>query len=184
MTRRRNCPTDGSRPATGQYFPPPPGFRFNFFTLGPATVSSPTTSTSAPPSRSSRERLPGMLDVLEPEHPGMHTTDTVDVDLVISGEVWLELDDGAEVHLGPGDCVVQNGTRHAWHNRTDQPASSPSSWSAPTEPPPNPRDLLQPMSGLGFATGRAWDSCRAHVRDPGLGRRPDGRRPRRPDPQR
>jgi uncharacterized cupin superfamily protein len=27
----------------------------------------------------------------------MHTTDTVDFDVVISGEVYLELDDGSEV---------------------------------------------------------------------------------------
>jgi quercetin dioxygenase-like cupin family protein len=40
---------------------------------------------------------------------------------VLSGEVWLELDDGAEVHLQPGDCVIQNGTRHAWRNRSQQP---------------------------------------------------------------
>ncbi len=59
---------------------------------------------------------------MEPDHPGMHTTDTVDLDLVVSGEVWLELDDGEEVQLRAGDCVVQNGTRHAWHNRTSEPA--------------------------------------------------------------
>jgi quercetin dioxygenase-like cupin family protein len=58
---------------------------------------------------------------MEPETPGMHTTDTVDIDIVLSGEVWLELDDGAEVKLEAGDCVIQNGTRHAWHNRTDSP---------------------------------------------------------------
>ncbi|HEY97556.1 MAG TPA: cupin domain-containing protein [Dehalococcoidia bacterium] len=46
----------------------------------------------------------------------MHTTDTVDIDIILSGELWMELDDGLEVHLEPGDCVVQNGTRHAWHN--------------------------------------------------------------------
>ena len=59
---------------------------------------------------------------MEPDHPGMHTTDTVDLDIVLSGEVWLELDDGAEVHLQAGDCVIQNGTRHVWHNRTEEPA--------------------------------------------------------------
>jgi quercetin dioxygenase-like cupin family protein len=51
----------------------------------------------------------------------MHTTHTVDFGVVISGEIWLELDDGAEVHLTAGDTVIQNGTRHAWHNRTDEP---------------------------------------------------------------
>ena len=68
-----------------------------------------------------RETRPGRVEVLEPDHPGMHTTHTVDFDLVVSGEVWLELDDGAEVHLRAGDGVVQNGTRHAWRNRSDQP---------------------------------------------------------------
>ena len=41
---------------------------------------------------------------------------------VLSGEIWLELDDG-EIHLRPGDCVVQNGTRHAWRNRSGAPCS-------------------------------------------------------------
>ena len=36
-------------------------------------------------------------------------------------ELWIALDDGAEVRLGPGDCVIQNGTRHAWRNRSSQP---------------------------------------------------------------
>ena len=58
---------------------------------------------------------------MEPGAPGMHTTQTIDVELVISGEVWLELDDGAEVRLGPGDTVVQNGTRHAWRNKSNEP---------------------------------------------------------------
>lgn len=52
---------------------------------------------------------------------GMHTTDTIDYDIVLSGEMWLELDDGVEAHLKPGDCVVQNGTRHAWRNRGSEP---------------------------------------------------------------
>ena len=60
---------------------------------------------------------PGLTEAMEVENPGMHTTDTIDYGIVMSGEVWLELDDGAEVHLRPGDCVVQNGTRHAWRNK-------------------------------------------------------------------
>jgi quercetin dioxygenase-like cupin family protein len=36
--------------------------------------------------------------------------------------VALELDDGAEVVLGPGDTVVQNGTRHRWRNAGDTTA--------------------------------------------------------------
>ena len=51
----------------------------------------------------------------------MHTTHTVDYVTVMSGEVWLVLDDEAEEHLTTGDCVVQNGTQHAWHNRNPEP---------------------------------------------------------------
>ena len=65
--------------------------------------------------------LPDMARWMEADHPGMHTTDTVDIDIVLSGEVWLEVDDGTEVRLQEGDVVIQNGTRHAWHNRTDEP---------------------------------------------------------------
>jgi quercetin dioxygenase-like cupin family protein len=50
----------------------------------------------------------------------MHRTDTVDFDVVLSGELYLEVDDGAEVLLKAGDCVIQNGTRHAWHNRSPE----------------------------------------------------------------
>jgi mannose-6-phosphate isomerase-like protein (cupin superfamily) len=67
------------------------------------------------------ERLPGLAQAMEPGHPGMHTTDTVDYDIVISGELVMELDDGAEVTLKPGAIVVQNGTRHAWRNRGTEP---------------------------------------------------------------
>ena len=63
-----------------------------------------------------------MAEHLETDNLGMHTTDTVDYGFVISDEVVLELDRGVEVTLTPGDTVVQNGTRHAWRNRTNEPA--------------------------------------------------------------
>src|SRR5579864_6137794 len=44
-----------------------------------------------------QQKLPGMVEVLD--HPGMHTTDTVDFDVVVSGEVYLELNDVVEVLL-------------------------------------------------------------------------------------
>jgi mannose-6-phosphate isomerase-like protein (cupin superfamily) len=57
---------------------------------------------------------------------GMHMSDTVDYLAILSGEMWLVLDSGTEVLLTPGDCVVQNGTMHAWDNR----GSEPCVWSA------------------------------------------------------
>jgi mannose-6-phosphate isomerase-like protein (cupin superfamily) len=64
-----------------------------------------------------RRELPGTLERLEPDDPGMHTTDSVDYGIVLSGRIGLELDDGAIVELEAGDVVVQNGTRHAWRPR-------------------------------------------------------------------
>ncbi len=65
--------------------------------------------------------MPDLATTLEPEHPGMHTTDTVDYNVVLSGEIWCELDDGVEVRLAAGDCLVQGGTRHAWRNKGTEP---------------------------------------------------------------
>jgi len=53
---------------------------------------------------------------METDDPAMHTTATIDYGIVLQGEIFLELDEG-EVHLKPGDVVVQRGTRHAWRNR-------------------------------------------------------------------
>ena len=66
---------------------------------------------------------PGIAEHFEPGNPGMHTTDSVDYVVVLAGEVWLELDDGARTRLGPGDTVVQNGTRHAWRNLSAEPVT-------------------------------------------------------------
>lgn len=113
-------PSDGTPPAQPRYFPPRHGFRFAFFTIPPDTSTGLEEVGTASALEEIERKLPGMVEVLEPDHPGMHTTDTVDFDVVISGEVCLELDDGAEVTLKAGDCVVQNGTRHAWHNRSSE----------------------------------------------------------------
>lgn len=65
---------------------------------------------------------PGLAESFEPEHPGMHTTDTIDYGIVLDGEIWLELDDGQVQHLRKHDVIIQNGTRHAWRNRGERPA--------------------------------------------------------------
>jgi len=115
-------PTDGTPPDQASYFPPPGGYRFGFFTLGPDSESLPDDLDLGAALVELGTKLPGLAEAMEPDNPGMHTTDTVDLDLVVSGDVWLELDDGEELHLHAGDCVVQNGTRHAWRNRSSEPA--------------------------------------------------------------
>ncbi len=48
----------------------------------------------------------------------MHHTDTVDLDLVLSGSVELILDDGAHP-LDAGDTAVVTGVDHAWRTGPD-----------------------------------------------------------------
>ncbi len=84
-------PDDGAPSPAPDFFPPLYGIRFGIFTLPPDTTA------------------------------GMHISDTIDFEYIISGEMWLELDDGVEILLKPGDTVVQNGTIHAWHNRGSEP---------------------------------------------------------------
>lgn len=51
-------------------------------------------------------------------HPLMHQTDTLDYIMILSGEIWLVLEE-TETLLKPGDIVIQRGTNHAWSNRSD-----------------------------------------------------------------
>jgi quercetin dioxygenase-like cupin family protein len=55
-----------------------------------------------------------------PRHSHMHATDSVDYAIVIEGEIDMLLDD-TEVHMNTGDIMVQQGTNHAWVNRSDRP---------------------------------------------------------------
>ena len=117
-------PTQGTQPTAATYFPPPGGYRFSLVTLPPeGSAELPADLDLERAMSDANEKLPGMMEHIERDHPGMHTTDTVDLDFVLSGDLFLELDDGAEVHLATGDCVIQNGTRHAWHNRSSQPCT-------------------------------------------------------------
>jgi quercetin dioxygenase-like cupin family protein len=52
--------------------------------------------------------------------PRVHRTDSIDYAVVISGEIYMQLDDN-EVHLKAGDVLVQRGTVHNWVNRGTEP---------------------------------------------------------------
>ena len=115
--------SDGSEPGATGYFPPVGGYRFGFFTLPPASHVGVPPLDIGDALAEMEARLPGMIGHMEPADPGMHTTDTTDFEIVIAGEVILELDNGAERLLRVGDTVVQNGTRHRWRNPGEVPAT-------------------------------------------------------------
>jgi hypothetical protein len=49
-----------------------------------------------------------------------HRTDSIDYGIILSGEIWMQLDEG-EVLLKAGDVVVQRATYHNWVNRGTEP---------------------------------------------------------------
>jgi mannose-6-phosphate isomerase-like protein (cupin superfamily) len=117
-------PDDGTQQERTRYFPRVGGFRFNFFTLPPDGDNVMPDGVDVGAALADLEAtLPGLTDHMEPGAPGMHTTATLDIEVVLSGTPVLELDDGAMVTLQPGDTVVQNGTRHRWSNPGAEPAT-------------------------------------------------------------
>lgn len=112
-----------SEPVRGtSLIPEPGGTLFEMLVIPPDHVMM---SPSFDPVAAAEENLrwaPGVAETFEVEDPGMHTTNSVDYGIVMSGEIWLELDEGRTEHLRAGDVIIQHGTRHAWRNRGDVPA--------------------------------------------------------------
>ena len=110
-------PTDNHGPVV----PGPGGASFMIVRYAPESV---VTSPGFDPAAAGQEMAtyaPDLAEVFEPD--GMHRTPSVDYGVVLEGEVWLELDDGVQVRLLPGDTVVQLAARHAWRNKTQAPAT-------------------------------------------------------------
>jgi mannose-6-phosphate isomerase-like protein (cupin superfamily) len=60
--------------------------------------------------------------VQDSRHPFMHRTDSLDYAIILSGEVYMLLDNEEDdVLLKAGDVVIQRGTNHAWANRGTVP---------------------------------------------------------------
>jgi mannose-6-phosphate isomerase-like protein (cupin superfamily) len=111
-------PNDGSSPPYTTYFPPVGGFRFFIVNIPPESAVKPEKIDF----NEVEKIMPEATRYAEKDSP-MHTTDTIDFGYIISGEIWMELDDGYEVLLRAGDTVIQNGTRHVYHNRDSEPCS-------------------------------------------------------------
>lgn len=113
---------DGARPISFEpYFPPPGGIRFMLLSW-PPKGGLPAKGDLKELFAEMEMVFPGLLDAVRGDENGRHATDSVDMVMVLDGEIWLELDDGTETLLSAGHCVVQRGAKHAWHNRSDKNA--------------------------------------------------------------
>ena len=118
-----HLPMTGRETFTGHGFFPPAqggGYRFAMFSFPPTSFAPPEIDDFEAALAETERQLPGITQVVT-EREGFHITDTVDFLYILDGEVELvvgETEDNSErTYLKAGDCVIQNGTHHSWHNR-------------------------------------------------------------------
>lgn len=118
-------PHNGERPNLDTYFPTAGGYRFVYMIVLPERQQRRADFDSAsglPPEIRNQLAKSGAPEIAAGEAPGMHRTDTVDLGVLVSGSLVMELDTGESIELQPGDTFVQNGANHHWHNRGEVPA--------------------------------------------------------------
>lgn len=111
-----SLPNSGEEPPFRTWFPPAGGFRFELIELPPENENATPPADMKQALRETENRLPGLIQTMDPKEPGMHRTDTIDLIYVTEGACLLTLDGAAPVTVGTGDAVVLNGQRHAWRN--------------------------------------------------------------------
>ena len=107
---------EGTRDAaTGpvEHHPPPGGSRIRVVEFMPDKEQKSELASGDFASIGALQTLIG-----DREDPSMHRNDTVDYNIVLRGEIYAKTDLG-EVLLKPGDVLIQRGTSHTWHNRSD-----------------------------------------------------------------
>lgn len=124
------------------HHPPLGGSRFRIVELMPDAVES----ANAVADDFSRIAAPD-IQVENAEDPTMHRNETVDYNIIISGEV-IAVTDKDETLLRAGDVLIQRGTAHTWHNRSDAPCVFASVMiSAAPHSLFNPHPILNPGNG-------------------------------------
>jgi len=117
-------PSDGSIPDPTSYWPRTGGVRFYIATLRSGLNASANDAGVGADIAALMALYPDLVEkAASADSSGFHTDDCVTLHLVLSGKVTLELDDGAQTVLVPGDVLVQNGTRHRWIGDDDEPAT-------------------------------------------------------------
>jgi mannose-6-phosphate isomerase-like protein (cupin superfamily) len=99
--------------------PPPGGTKFTIAEVPPLKVSQGEVTSDELFGAVDSEHV--MDTSASKRHPTMHTTDTIDYQLVLAGELTLILDK-EEIAVGAGDLVVLGGVNHTWENRSEEVA--------------------------------------------------------------
>jgi hypothetical protein len=94
------------------------GYRYVIFSYPPASETADPPADLEAAIAETERILPGMSSAVT-DSGGTHYTATVDLEYVLAGEFYLELDNGVSTTLRAGDCIVQNGARHHWKNVSD-----------------------------------------------------------------
>jgi hypothetical protein len=110
-------------PSAGTYLPSAGTTRLMTMTLPPDAAMESTDFRPEAYAEEMARLSPGFEQVFDNTVPGMHRTDTVDYGVLLDGEVWLELDTGEALKIKSGEVVVQQGTRHAWRNKSSRSAT-------------------------------------------------------------
>lgn len=105
-------PDAGDAPVVAAGMPPPGGFNFSTLTIR-AGASDEYHGFIAQ----------NLGDCADKAQPGFHRTPTLDLIVVIAGELVLELDNSQARTLRAGDSAVLNGVRHRWSNRSGEDAT-------------------------------------------------------------
>jgi hypothetical protein len=114
-----SCPAVPTLPDLG-FVPNDTGFpRPGFIQFGLACVAGNSAGKLDIRKTHGADQSLGM--VVQDEDPAMHRSDTIDYEVILSGRIDVELEDGIMRTLGPGDCMIMGGVLHAWKNRYDEP---------------------------------------------------------------
>lgn len=100
----------GARPV--EHHPPDGGTRFRIVEFLPDSEQEADRATQDFEKIKATQTLAG-----DEDDPSMHRNDTVDYNIVLSGQIYAKTHAG-EVLLRPGDVLIQRGTTHTWHNRS------------------------------------------------------------------
>lgn len=117
MDATPTLPNDGQPSFQHTAMPPPEGgFRVSVLEFPPLEEEIPYDSQA-------QSEFSGWRRTFQDHTTGMHATDTVDVVVVLEGEMEMEVAGGPTQTLTPGSIVVQIGAKHAWKNRSGKPCT-------------------------------------------------------------